>query len=137
MIGNMNTARRRNKTLSVIGLAALLSVAVLPLAIGFPAPPAPAATVAPSAGIDFGKLPLSFESNQGQKNPSVRSIAHASGETMYFTPSEIILALQPAQPASERQPSGGSGAARAADPPPPATPAATVEYTIQGPEAPW
>jgi hypothetical protein len=29
-----------------------------------------------------------------------------------------------------------SGAARAADPPP-ATPAATVEYTIQGPEAPW
>jgi len=30
-----------------------------------------------------------------------------------------------------------SGAARAADPPAPATTAATVEYTIQGPEAPW
>jgi hypothetical protein len=66
MVANWNTRRKRKNTLSIIGLAALLSVAALPLAIGFRAPPPPAPadttntvdTTSPSAGVDFGKLPL-------------------------------------------------------------------------------
>ncbi|HET9494024.1 MAG TPA: SBBP repeat-containing protein, partial [Chloroflexia bacterium] len=41
----------------------------------------------------FGKLPLSFEPNAGQADPAVRFTARAAGGTMYFTPSEVVLAL--------------------------------------------
>jgi len=47
------------------------------------------------AGVDsrlsvFGNLPLSFEPNNRQTEPSVRFIAHASGAVFYFTPSRVI-----------------------------------------------
>src|SRR5215203_5387365 len=117
MIANWNTARKRNNTLSVIGIGALLTMAVLPLAKGLFTRGAPAPGVdisTPSTAIDFGKLPLSFEANQGQTDPSVMYMTHASGGTMYFTPSEVVLALQAVQPASQRQPSEAKGSVRLA-----------------------
>ena len=79
---------------ALLFLATLLSLAglqVLPLANGLHTP----ATIArPSESPDFGRLPLSFEPNRGQTDPSVRYMAHASGGTMYFTLSEVVLALQ-------------------------------------------
>ncbi|MEO8285000.1 MAG: SBBP repeat-containing protein [Chloroflexota bacterium] len=114
MMANLNTLRKRNNTLSILGVAALLSVAVLPLGTGLVTPGVPTAavdTVAPSAAaaMDFSKLPLSFEANHGQTDPSVRYMAHASGGTMYFTRSEVVLALHSAQPTSGRQASGAKG----------------------------
>src|SRR5262249_30150652 len=33
----------------------------------------------------YGKLPLSFEVNQGQTNPSVKFLAHGPGYTLFLT----------------------------------------------------
>lgn len=39
-------------------------------------------------------LPLSFEPNAGQTDPSAQFIAHAAGSTLYFKESGLVLALQ-------------------------------------------
>ncbi len=54
MIANLNTASKRNNTLSIIGLAALLTAAALPLATGLVTRGVPTATIdtgAPSQGV--------------------------------------------------------------------------------------
>jgi hypothetical protein len=43
--------------------------------------------------FDASNLPLSFEPNKGQADPSVRFLAHARGGTLFFTASEVVLAL--------------------------------------------
>jgi hypothetical protein len=50
----------------------------------------------PEASLE--KLPLSFEPNAGQTNPSVRFLTHAPGGVLFFKPSEIVFALQQALP---------------------------------------
>ncbi|MCW3055478.1 MAG: hypothetical protein JWN14_4648 [Chthonomonadales bacterium] len=40
---------------------------------------------------DFGRLPLSFESNQGQADSQVRFLTHASGGALFLTPSEAVF----------------------------------------------
>ena len=42
----------------------------------------------------YGKLPLSFEENQGQTAPEVRYVAHGSGYELFLTPQEAVLALR-------------------------------------------
>ena len=54
MIANLNTARKRNNTLSLMALAALLTAAALPLATGLVIRGVPTATIdtgAPSQGV--------------------------------------------------------------------------------------
>src|SRR5207253_1242006 len=55
------------------------------------------APISHSGSSDFGKLPLSFEPNEGQpplgSYPSVRFQAHAPGGTLFFTPNEVVLSL--------------------------------------------
>src|SRR5258706_5259921 len=41
----------------------------------------------------YGKLPLSFEANQGQTNPSVKFLSHGSGYSLFLTPTEAVLCL--------------------------------------------
>src|SRR5919201_4420450 len=57
---------------------------------------APTSSLSRTPDIDWGNLPLSFEPNQGQTDPSVRFMAHASGGALFFTPSEVVLSLQSA-----------------------------------------
>lgn len=66
--------------------------------------------------MDFGKPPLSFQANQELPDPSVRYMAHGSGGAMYFTPPEVVLALQSGQLASERQSSCAQGSPGLATP---------------------
>ena len=40
---------------------------------------------------DFGRLPLSFESNRGQTDARVRFLTHASGGALFLTPSEAVF----------------------------------------------
>jgi len=40
------------------------------------------------------QLPLTFEPNAGQVDPAVRFLAHATGGTLFFTPNEVVLALE-------------------------------------------
>jgi hypothetical protein len=41
----------------------------------------------------YGKLPLSFEPNQGQTEARVKFVARGSGYSLFVTPQEAILAL--------------------------------------------
>jgi hypothetical protein len=43
----------------------------------------------------YGKLPLSFEENQGQTAREVRFVSHGSGYELFLTSQEAVLALQP------------------------------------------
>ncbi|HET6466520.1 MAG TPA: SBBP repeat-containing protein, partial [Nitrospiria bacterium] len=45
----------------------------------------------------YGKLPLSFEANQGQTDPKVKFLSRGSGYTLFLTDTEAILNLQNAE----------------------------------------
>jgi hypothetical protein len=41
----------------------------------------------------YGRLPLSFEGNRGQTDPSVKFLARGGGYTLFLTSTEAMLAL--------------------------------------------
>lgn len=46
---------------------------------------------------DFGKLPLSFEPNQGQTDARVQFLSRGQGYALFLTPGEAVLELQKSQ----------------------------------------
>ncbi len=42
----------------------------------------------------YGKLPLSFEANQGQTDPQVKFLSHGNGYSLFLTPTEAVLVLE-------------------------------------------
>jgi hypothetical protein len=77
---------------SVVATIALLVVATLPISLGRYVLLG-GTSARPSLQLpDFGKLPISFEANGGQTDPSVRYLARVSSGTLYFTTSEVVLA---------------------------------------------
>lgn len=89
-----------------------LGLALLPVSAGWPAPsergpkPAMQATVRPGLKPNsvvvaakahlvenYGKLPLSFEANQGQTSKQVRFLTHGAGYTLFLTDSDAVLSL--------------------------------------------
>ena len=42
----------------------------------------------------YGKLPLSFEANQGQTDGRVKYLARGPGYTLFLTPTEVVLVLR-------------------------------------------
>ncbi len=57
---------------------------------------------APSTAPDLSRLNLLFEPNAGQSDPDVRFLAHTSGGTLYFTDSEVVLALPASDDATNK-----------------------------------
>src|SRR5437867_2014904 len=58
-----------------------------------------AASAATSALLaSYGQLPLSFESNQGQTDPSVHFLARGPGYGVFLTSTEAVLSLQRSAP---------------------------------------
>ena len=51
----------------------------------------------------YGKLPLSFESNQGQSDGRVKFLSRGSGYTLFLTAKEAVLALQKTPSNGENQ----------------------------------
>ena len=64
----------------------------------------------------YGKLPLSFEANQGQSNARVKFVSRGSGYTLFLTSSEAVLLLQKGAPSGGVKQHGG---ARIDEPVPP------------------
>lgn len=56
--------------------------------------PEPATTARISEA--YGKLPLSFEANEGQTDPQVKFLARGSGYSLFLTPTEAVLTLRTA-----------------------------------------
>src|SRR6266849_4999928 len=50
----------------------------------------------PNARIveSYGKLPLSFEANQGQTDPAVKFLSQGSGYSLFLTANEAVLSLR-------------------------------------------
>jgi hypothetical protein len=46
------------------------------------------------AGEAYGKLPLSFEANQGQARAEVKFLSHGGGYALFLTASEAVLAMK-------------------------------------------
>ncbi len=69
-----------------LALATLLLVT-----LRLPEQPAPATPSTPRTAL--ARLPLTFEPNGGQVDSAVRFLAHAPGGTLFFTPAEVVLAL--------------------------------------------
>src|ERR1700749_366631 len=44
-------------------------------------------------GEDYGRLPLQFETNEGQTDPRVNFISRGNGYTLFLTPAEAVLRL--------------------------------------------
>ena len=73
--------------LGLVGLALMLA--------GAPAATAPEPSSAMKAEIEsnYGKLPLSFEANQGQTDSQVKFLARGRGYALFLTPTEAVLSL--------------------------------------------
>ena len=64
----------------------------------------------PCSGQNYGMLPLSFESNQGQTSAQVRFLARGKGYNLFLTATEAVIALD--KPNGKRK--AGVGVARTA-----------------------
>ena len=51
----------------------------------------------------YGKIPLSFEANQGQTDPHVQFLSRGSGYSLFLTPGEVVLNLERQKSAIQRQ----------------------------------
>jgi uncharacterized repeat protein (TIGR01451 family) len=105
----LNCPRLKATGLQSRGLMALVMLVLTgAAALGFgnkswPSPSAgkkqPAASLSTEADTsnhadNFAKLPLVFESNQGQSHPQFRFLARGSGYGLFLTQNEAVLALQ-------------------------------------------
>src|SRR5690348_3458752 len=76
-----------------------------------------------AARAAYGKLPLSFEVNQGQTAKPVKFLSRGAGYALFLTPTEAVLTLRAPDPASKHKP-GRTAALRpvsfTASPPKPA-----------------
>ena len=62
-----------------------------------------------SLAVNYGKLPLNFEENQGQADPRVRFLSRGNGYSLFLTDKEAVLTLR--SPASQGRTHGGKVAA--------------------------
>ncbi len=46
---------------------------------------------------NYGKLPMLFEKNQGQTDPSVKFFSNGSGYTVFLTSGQMVLSLRPSE----------------------------------------
>lgn len=97
--------------LSTVGVAAALAFfggaqhpSRQPGNFKWPIPTSPSASATPSrAGRTrlehaYGRLPLSFEANQGQADPHVKFFSRGRGYTLFLTSTEALLALSKSSP---------------------------------------
>src|SRR4051794_19835645 len=56
----------------------------------------------PQAGDTYGKLPLGFETNEGQTDRRVKFLARGPGYQLFLTPAEAVLTLS-----AQTRPAGG------------------------------
>jgi hypothetical protein len=87
------TVNRDDRRLTGMAAGMLVLTFLSPLASADPAVP----DVKAQVQTNYGKLPLSFEANQGQTNAQVKFLARGQGYTLFLTPTETILSLKKSQ----------------------------------------
>src|SRR3989442_679598 len=90
----MNPTRKITEG-GVKGMVLLLALALAscaPASAAHPSTESPQ-TTKPQVLAAYGKLPLSFEANQGQTEPQVKFLSRGSGYTLFLTSTEAVLML--------------------------------------------
>src|SRR5438445_932371 len=103
----MNPTRKITEG-GVKGMVLLLALALAscaPASATHPSTESPQATK-PQVLAAYGKLPLSFEANQGQTDPQVKFLSRGSGYTLFLTSTEAVLTLTKADAYAKRRISG-------------------------------
>jgi beta-propeller repeat-containing protein len=55
----------------------------------------------------YGRLPMSFEANQGQTDPSVQFLSNGRGYTLFLTPTQAVMTLRRTQRSNDTNPLPG------------------------------
>ena len=76
---------------SIIAIVVLFLVAA---SLGLGSPKLPLGARKPGATPNYGKLPLSFEANQGQADSRVRFLSRGQGYGVFLTATDAVLTLQ-------------------------------------------
>ena len=87
----MSSAGRTSRIPTYVSVTSTVVILVLACLLGL----ASSAEAAPRLG-GGGPLPLAFEPNQGQADPSIKFLARGRGYGLFLTPSETVLVLAPA-----------------------------------------
>ena len=77
---------------------------------GIATAPSPSAANHASIASNYGKLPLSFEANQGQVDPRVRFLSRGNGYSLFLTDKEAVLSLRKAEKGGPAAPMGSLAA---------------------------
>ncbi|CUS31872.1 exported hypothetical protein [Candidatus Nitrospira nitrosa] len=78
-------------------LLVLLAVSLTPMPIlAEDSPEKPTLSTPSTATVQsaYGKLPLSFEANQGQVDAQIQFLARGRGQALYLTPSQAVLTVR-------------------------------------------
>lgn len=103
--------------LRVLLVAGLIAVTSLSAVSASPASQSPKTSPAQRAQLveNYGKLPLSFEANQGQSDAQVKFLAHGQGYGVYLTGQEAVLSLSKSEGKTKaRDPKAAAGSHRQA-----------------------
>src|SRR3989441_12722620 len=84
----------------------LVGVSILALAFAGMVAAEVSKPVKPALLAAYGKLPLSFEANDGQADPQVKFLSRGSGYTLFLTSTETVLTLTKADAYAKRRISG-------------------------------
>jgi len=122
-------------SLRPVGVLSAAAVCLLQLALALGSQPSLAQS-APAAGKaqitqDYGKLPISFEANQGQTDKRVKFLARGQGYGLFLTGQEAVLTLHAPQSAKAGQGSAPHGPAQL----PPAGSTDVVRMQLRGANA--
>src|SRR2546429_8971786 len=98
-------SRGRAMAMKVFGGVSILALAFAGMVAAEVSKP-----VKPALLEAYGKLPLSFEANDGQADPQVKFLSRGRGYTLFLTSTETVLVLR--EGASARNVGGGLPAAK-------------------------
>src|SRR3989441_13178896 len=84
----------------------LVGVSILALAFAGMVAAEVSKPVKPALLETYGKLPLSFEANDGQADPQVKFLSRGRGYTLFLTSTEAVLTLTKADAYAKRRISG-------------------------------
>jgi hypothetical protein len=71
----------------------LVGLALMPAEAPAATAPKPSSALKAEIESNYGKLPLSFEANQGQTDSQVKFLARGRGYALFLTPTEAVLSL--------------------------------------------
>ena len=83
----------------------------------------------------YSKLPLAFEPNQGQADPSVKFLARGSGYTLFVTSQEAVLSLKKPHVSSRPMPGKGPRSKISTAPTPDNSPPNILRLKVEGAQA--